>query len=126
MQDKLLKPYKGFSINKSWKEYSDGSKHNIIYTASIEENYGVFDAAKTLAELKRKIDIYKRQKWSVFGEYGGHFSNLKDARKCAKEASKTKEYDYEASIFNGHDGFYYIDYRNGKCIRDGWTIKRKK
>lgn len=22
------------------------------------------------------------------------------------------------------DGCYYIDYKNGKCIRDGWTVKK--
>lgn len=124
MESKLLKPYKGFIIEKSWEEYPDGSKHKIVYTAYIDDGNCVFDAAKTLPELKEKIDEYKHDKWAVFGEYGGRFSNLKDAKECAKEASKTEEYDYEASVYNMHDGFYYIDYKNGKCIRDGWTIKK--
>lgn len=62
-----------------------------------------------------------KEKWEVYGEYGGRFSNLDDARICAKEASKTPEYDYEASIWNIQDGMNYIDYENGKCVRDGWT-----
>lgn len=66
----------------------------------------------------------RREKWAVFGEYGGNFTNLKEARQCAKEASKTKEYNYKSSIYNMDDGCYYIDYKNGKCIRDGWTIKK--
>lgn len=124
MESKTLKPYKGFMIEKSWKEWTNGTKHNIVYTAYTEDGNGVFDAAKTLSELKEKIDEYKRDKWAVFGEYGGYFSNLKDAKQCAKEASKTEEYDYQASVYNMHDGFYYIDYENGKCVRDGWTIKK--
>lgn len=63
-----------------------------------------------------------KDKWEVFGEYGGRFSNLDDARMCAKFASKTPEYDYSASIWNIQDGMYYIDYENGKCVRDGWTL----
>lgn len=67
-----------------------------------------------------------KDKWEVFGEYGGRFSNLDDAKICAKEASKTPEYDYEASIWNIQDGMSYIDYKNGKCIRDGWTLHVSK
>lgn len=35
-----------------------------------------------------------KDKWEVFGEYGGRFSNLDDARMCATFASKTPECDY--------------------------------
>lgn len=65
----------------------------------------------------------RREKWIVYGEYGGSFTNLTYAKKCAKEASKTPEHNYEASVFNNDDGFYYIDYINGKCVRDGWSRK---
>lgn len=58
MESKLLKPYKGFMIEKSWKEWTDGTKHNIVYTAYTEEGNGVFDADKTLSGLKRKINQY--------------------------------------------------------------------
>ena len=58
MESKLLKPYKGFTIEKSWKECPDGSKHDIVYTAYMEDGNGVFDAAKTLSELKKKINEY--------------------------------------------------------------------
>lgn len=57
MESKLLKPYKGFIIEKSWEEWPDGTKHDIVYTAYIEEG-ALFDAAKTLPELKKKIDKY--------------------------------------------------------------------
>lgn len=67
----------------------------------------------------------RKEKWAVYGEYGGYFTNLKEARRCAKEASKTPEHDYEANITLIEDGGIYIDYQNGKCTRDGWTIKRK-
>lgn len=66
----------------------------------------------------------KYDKWAVFGKYGGYFSNFKVAKQCTKEASKTKEYDYKAKVYNMYDGFYYIDYKNGKCVRDGWTINK--
>ncbi|SEU09019.1 hypothetical protein SAMN05443270_3057 [Lacrimispora sphenoides] len=67
----------------------------------------------------------RKEKWAVCGEYGGNFTNLKDAKQCAKEASKTPEHDYEASVTLIEEGAHYIDYKNGKCTRDGWTIKHK-
>ena len=66
----------------------------------------------------------REEKWAVYGEYGGYFTNLKDAKQCAREASKTPEHDYEANVALIENGAYYIDYKNGKCVRDGWTIKR--
>lgn len=60
MENKLLKPYKGFLIEKSWDEWPNGSKHDIVYTAYTKDEGGVFDAAKTLPELKKKIDEYIR------------------------------------------------------------------
>lgn len=65
----------------------------------------------------------RRIKWSVFGPYGGHFTNLREAKQCAKYASMENESEY-VSVFNQDDGCYYIDYQNGKLIRDGWTIRR--
>ena len=60
MDVKLLKPYKGFDIEKSYEVKADGTikKDTIIYTAYVDDN--LYDAAKTLAELKRKIDSYMR------------------------------------------------------------------
>lgn len=66
----------------------------------------------------------RKMKWWVYGEYGGQFTNLKDAKVCAREASKTAEHDYMAEVWLIEDGCHYIDYENGKCIRDGWTIKK--
>lgn len=65
----------------------------------------------------------RKMKWWVCGseDIGGEFTNLKDAKACAKEAS---EYCGEAQIYLIEDGCHYIDYENGKCIRDGWTIRK--
>jgi hypothetical protein len=59
MKVKLLKPYKGFEIEKSYELKADGTikKDTIVYTAYSEDG-GLFDAAKTLPELKKKIDAY--------------------------------------------------------------------
>lgn len=62
----------------------------------------------------------RKDKWTVHGEYGGSFTNLKDAKKCAKEYS-IEVPNEEISVLLIDDGCYYIDYLNGKCIRDGWT-----
>ena len=58
MAVKSLKSYKGFDIEKAYDEKPDGTikKDTIIYTAYPVDSYGVFDAAKTLPELKKKID----------------------------------------------------------------------
>lgn len=60
MTVKSLKPYKGFEIEKSYEEKADGTikKDTIIYTAYTVDGDGVFDAAKTLSDLKKKIDNY--------------------------------------------------------------------
>ena len=63
-------------------------------------------------------------KYAVYGEFGGTFSNIRAAKKCAKEASILNE-SKEASVCLISDGCYYIDYENGKMTRDGWTRKRK-
>ncbi len=68
--------------------------------------------------MKRMLN----KKWAVYGEYGDRFSNLDDARQCAKLASTTPEYDYKATIWNLQDNMNYIDYEHGKCVRDDWTV----
>lgn len=67
----------------------------------------------------------RKEKWIVYGEYGGSFTNLADARICAREYSKS-ELNEEISIWNDEDGMYYINYLNGKCIRDGWNRPKHK
>ena len=63
--------------------------------------------------------------WYVYGEGGGEFTNLKDARQCAKEFSKQgNEFDGygepgEVSIWK--DGTLFLTYNNGKVTYDGWT-----
>lgn len=63
----------------------------------------------------------RKDKWAVYGEYGGYFTNLKEACKCAKEASKIEG---SSSVWLIEDGCIYIGYKNGKKVFDGWTIKR--
>lgn len=61
MNSKLLKSYKGFTIEKSWDETSNGTikKDTVTYTAyTVGED--IFDADSVLANLKQKIDEYIR------------------------------------------------------------------
>jgi len=60
----------------------------------------------------------RKEKWVVYGEYGGSFTNLDDACKCAKVASKEEG---ESSVVLIQEGCSYIDYRNGKKVYDGWN-----
>ena len=60
MEVKRLKPYKSFIIEKSWNIGKDGKQVDVVYTAYTEDADGVFTGAKTLAELKQKIDEYLR------------------------------------------------------------------
>ena len=59
MESKLLKPYKGYTIEKSYKTNTDGTikKGSVVYTA-YDSMGDVYDGAGTLAELKKKIDRY--------------------------------------------------------------------
>ena len=57
----MLKPYKGMTIEKSYDLNADKTikKDSIIYTA-YDYDDNLFDASKTLSQLKRKIDnIYR-------------------------------------------------------------------
>jgi hypothetical protein len=65
----------------------------------------------------------RKDKWVVYGEYGDTFTNLKDAKTCAKEAS-TLEKDKTSEVWLIEDGCNYVEYKDGKLIRDGWTIKK--
>lgn len=63
MERVTVKPYKGFEIKKSYEETTDGTvkKDTIVYTAyADDEDNALFDAARTLSELKKKIDVYLR------------------------------------------------------------------
>lgn len=61
----------------------------------------------------------RKEKWAIYGENGGYFTNLKDAKAHAKQTSIDNK-DEEISILLMADGCYYIDYMNGKCTRNGW------
>ena len=61
MESKMLKPYKGMDIEKSYELNADKTikKDSVIYT-SYDCDSNLFDASKTLSQLKRKIDnIYR-------------------------------------------------------------------
>ena len=72
------------------------------------------------------MNLKKKMKCEVYGEYGDKFTNLEDAKMCAKLASKTPEHDYKASVWNIEEYMSYIEYENGKCVRDGWTLRTTK
>lgn len=57
LDGKLLKSYNGYMIEKSWEVKPDGTidKETIVYTAYTADGEGIVDAAKTLAELKKKL-----------------------------------------------------------------------
>ena len=61
MESKMLKSYKGMEIEKSYDLKADGiiKKDSIVFTAYDTEG-NLFDGAKTLSELKKKIDEYSR------------------------------------------------------------------
>ena len=61
MESKMLKPYKGMEIEKSYDLKADGTikKDSIVFTAYDTED-NLFDGAKTLSELKKKIDEYSK------------------------------------------------------------------
>lgn len=65
----------------------------------------------------------RREKWAVYGEYGGRFTNLKDAKACARQASRY-EADRESEVRLEDNGCYYFKYEDGKLVYDGWTIKK--
>lgn len=65
----------------------------------------------------------RREKWAVYGAYGGRFTNLKDAKACAREAS-IYETDKVSEVWLEDNGCYYLKYENGRLVYDGWTIKR--
>ena len=61
MESKMLKPYKGMDIEKSYELNADKTikKDSILYTA-YDSDGNLFDGSKTLSQLKRKIDnIYR-------------------------------------------------------------------
>lgn len=60
MKSKILKPYKGFIIEKSWETKADGTikKDTVMYTAYTEDGNGVYNAKPSLTELKKEIDCY--------------------------------------------------------------------
>ena len=61
MESKMLKPYKGMEIEKSYDLNADRTikKDSIVFTAYDTEG-NLFDGAKTLSELKKKIDEYSK------------------------------------------------------------------
>lgn len=68
--------------------------------------------------------------WEIYGEGGGSYSTLGEAKKAAKEFSRMGN---EMDGFSGEpgevniwkDGTLYFTYNNGKLTFDGWTRKWK-
>lgn len=88
--------------------------------------------------LKGMQFVYKKQKskrtrnpkikWIVYGEVdcgNSTYTNVNNAKWYAKEASKHNE-SKKASVWLIEDNCCYIEYENGKLIRDSWTKKRVK
>lgn len=63
-----------------------------------------------------KVPMKGKHTYQVYGEYGGEFTNYKDALKCAKEASKTKEYCFECEIYVDNS-VWFDKYINGKLVK---------
>lgn len=59
MEVKMLKPYKGFKIEKSFEVngYGNPIAGTGVYTAYTKDD-DLFDASETLVGLKKKIDMY--------------------------------------------------------------------
>ena len=65
-------------------------------------------------DLMRTVKEIRSRKWRVLGEYGGYFRSLKEARACAREASKI---DGKADIWCSYNMVCYEEYKNGRCVR---------
>ena len=79
-------------------------------------------------EQKTKRTRNPKVKWIVYGEVNcgnGTYTNVNNAKWYAKEASKHNE-SKKASVWLIEDNCCYIEYENGKLVRDSWTKKRVK
>lgn len=67
--------------------------------------------------------------WEVYGEGGGQFNNLKDAKECAKqfsmEGSELDGYGEPGEVSIWKDGTLYFTYKNGKVLFDGWSLTQQ-
>lgn len=68
----------------------------------------------TPKELKMKVPIKGKHTYQVYGEYGGEFTNYKEAMKCAREASKYTDCEIEIWIDNST---WYDSFKNGKLVK---------
>ncbi len=68
--------------------------------------------------------MMRKEKYAVYGEFGGRFTNLKEAKKCARFCSTREEHNFESEVYLISDGCSYIDYEDGKCVCDRWTIRK--
>ena len=112
----------------------------------IEAENSLAEETPDLQKPEHKVDkslkgmqfIYKKQKtkrtrnpkvkWIVYGEVNcgnGTYTNVNNAKWYAKQASKQNE-SKKASVWLIEDNCCYIEYENGKLVRDGWTKKRVK
>lgn len=61
-----------------------------------------------------KVPIKGKHTYQVYGEYGGEFTNYKEAVKCAREASKYIDCEVEIWIDNS---IWYDSFKNGKVVK---------
>lgn len=61
MEEKTMKSYKGYSIQKSYDLKGNGTinKESVVYTA-YDADQNLFDADVNLSALKKKIDNYEK------------------------------------------------------------------
>lgn len=74
---------------------------------------------------KKKRTRNPKVKWEVPGQFGGTYTNVNNAKWYAKEASKLNA-DKKSAVYMIEDGLCYIEYEDGKCVKDIWTKKRVK
>lgn len=56
-----------------------------------------------------------KEKYEVYGEFGGKFTNAKEAYACAKVASKTEAYADGCEVYKIKTGTWFCKYEKGKC-----------
>lgn len=74
---------------------------------------------------KKKRTRNPKVKWEVSGQFCGTYTNVNNAKWYAKQASKLNDAK-KSGVYMIDDGLCYIEYENGKCVKDIWTKKRVK
>lgn len=86
-----------------------------------EEDVQPETAANEEVKIKAKRHRNPKTKWEVLGV--GTYTNVNNAKWYAKQASKDGK---KSEVRMIEDGKCYIEYENGKLVKDTWTTKRVK